>query len=131
MTGDPSRTQLRNHWWWRPGWNADRRFYTWHLTFDGQRQLHQLVASYQDALSTVAGLDLIPLEWLHLTMQGVGFTDEVSPDDAHAIAEAAAAKLAALPPVELTFQRPVIWPEANARDRPPVRPAPEPGLRQH
>lgn len=117
MTGDPSTThatQLRDHWWWRPGWNPDRRFYTWHLTFDGQHQLHQLVATYQDALSTVPGLDLIPREWLHLTMQGVGFTDEVSTDDARAIADSAATRLATVPPVELTFHRPVIRPEAIA-----------------
>jgi 2'-5' RNA ligase len=107
-------TQLRNHWWWRPGWNANRRFYTWHLTFDGQHQLHQLVTAYQQALSDVPGLDLIPLRWLHLTMQGVGFTDEIHPDQMRAIADAVSRRLAKLPPSELTFHQPVIRPEALA-----------------
>jgi 2'-5' RNA ligase len=115
-------TQLRNHWWWRPGWNAKRRFYTWHLTFDGQHQLHQLVSAYQDALSDVPGLDLIPVPWLHLTVQGVGFTDEVRPDQARAIADAASQRLAALPPIELTFHKPVIRPEALALPPAPMQP---------
>jgi hypothetical protein len=62
----------------------------------------------------VPGLDLIPLEWLHLTMQGVGFTDEVSLNDARAIAEAVATRFANLAPLELTFHSPVIRPEAIA-----------------
>ena len=107
-------TQLRNHWWWRPGWNADRRFYTWHLTFDGQHQLHQLVTTYQQALHDVPGLDLIPLRWLHLTMQGVGFTDQVHPDQARAIVDAVGERLAGLSPVELVFHHPAIRPEALA-----------------
>lgn len=107
-------TQLRNHWYWRPGWNANRRFYTWHLTFEGQHQLHDLVTAYQQALRDVPGLDLIPLEWLHLTIQGVGFTDEVHPNQARAIAEEASRLLAQLPPVELTFHQPLIRSEALA-----------------
>ncbi|MDT5026262.1 MAG: hypothetical protein QOE61_2688, partial [Micromonosporaceae bacterium] len=27
---------LRDHWYWRPGWSVGRRFYTWHLTFADQ-----------------------------------------------------------------------------------------------
>jgi hypothetical protein len=115
-------TQLRNHWYWRPGWNANRRFYTWHLTFDGQHQLHQLVSTYQDALSDVPGLDLIPVPWLHLTMQGIGFTDEVRPEQARAIADAASQRLAELPPAELTFHKPVIRPEALALPPAPIQP---------
>jgi len=114
-------TQLRNHWWWRPGWNSNRRFYTWHLTFEGQDQLHQLVTTYHQALHDVPGLDLIPLQWLHLTMQGIGFTDEVHPDQAQAIADAAGRRLAELSPVELTFHQPVIRPEALALPPEPVQ----------
>ncbi|WP_131738393.1 hypothetical protein [Actinomadura roseirufa] len=52
--------------------------YTWHFTFDGQRDLHRLVLAYQGRLANVAGLDPIPLEWLHLTTQGLAFADEIS-----------------------------------------------------
>lgn len=117
MNGDPvptHATELRNHWWWRPGWGPGREFYTWHLTFDGQDELHHLVMTYQEALKDVAGLDLIPLRWLHLTTQGIGFTDEVRAEDIDAIAAAASVLLAKLPPIELICHRPLARPEALA-----------------
>lgn len=115
-------TQLRNHWYWRPGWREGREFYTWHLTFEGQAELHRLVTAYQDALRDVPGLDLIPLDWLHLTVQGVGFTDEISLTDIRAIADAAAKRLAKLAPVELIFRQPVVRHEALAIPPEPVAP---------
>jgi 2'-5' RNA ligase len=111
--------EVRNHWWWRPGWKVGRRFYTWHLTFAGQDALHALVAAYQAQLAELPGLDLIPPEWLHLTTQGVGFTDEVSDQDITAIAEAAQRRLAKLSPVRLTFDRAVIRPSGEAIALPP------------
>ncbi|WP_345580386.1 2'-5' RNA ligase family protein [Nonomuraea rosea] len=86
--------------------------YTFHATFQDQPALHRLVAAYQAPLSALDGLDLIPYKWLHLTMQGIGFTDEVSDADITAIAEAAMARLASVGPVRLTFARPVTDPEA-------------------
>jgi 2'-5' RNA ligase len=110
----PHADEVRDHWWWRPGWRVGRRFYTWHLTFDRQDDLHALVAAYQAELAELPGLDLIPREWLHLTMQGVGFTDKVSDQDISAIADAARHRLAQLAPARLTFHRAVVRPEAIA-----------------
>ncbi|HEX6074570.1 MAG TPA: hypothetical protein VFZ32_04810 [Micromonosporaceae bacterium] len=78
MNPEPTDTVegLRNHWWWRPGWREGRHFYACHLTFDNAPDLHRLADRYQQALRPFAGLDLIPRRWLHLTMQGIGFTDE-------------------------------------------------------
>ncbi|MEV4170138.1 2'-5' RNA ligase family protein [Nonomuraea sp. NPDC049709] len=103
---------MRDHWWWRPGWRVGRRMYTFHTTFQDQPALHRLVAAYQAPLSALNGLDLIPYQWLHLTMQGIGFTDEVSDADIAAITKAATARLESIEPVELTFNRPVTDPEA-------------------
>src|SRR5687767_5412913 len=88
--------QLVNHWFWRPGWRPGRRFYTWHLTFEDQDDVHSLVMEYQSALRNVVGLDFVPPQWLHITMQGVGFVDEVSNTDIAAIADAACSHLAKL-----------------------------------
>ena len=116
---------MADHWWWRPGWAVGRRFYTWHLTFAGPEcaVLQALAAAYRKALEPVPGLDLIPDEWLHLTMQGLGFTDEVDGGDVDAIVEAARRRLAGLEPFELEFTRPIITPEAVQWRTDPTGPA--------
>ncbi|TDD58020.1 2'-5' RNA ligase family protein [Kribbella antibiotica] len=105
-------TDLRDHWWWRPGWQVGTRFYTWHITFDGQHELHRLVDTYQAELARHPGLDLIPHQWLHLTMQGVGHAADITTDQIDSLLSAAQARLAALNPVTVEFHRPVIRPEA-------------------
>jgi 2'-5' RNA ligase len=61
--------------------------------------MQALAASARDRLTGLAGLDLVPAQWLHLTMQGIGFTDEVSDGDLSKIIAAAREQLAAVPPV--------------------------------
>jgi len=80
---------MRDHWWWRPGWESGRSFYTWHVTFADQPSMRALAGSYAAALRTLPTLDLVPVPWLHLTMQGVGFAHEVNPADVQAIVSAA------------------------------------------
>jgi 2'-5' RNA ligase len=85
----------RDHWWWRPGWQTGRSYYTWHFTFPIQHRIHNVVAEYQETLSDLRhAVTPVPAAWLHLTLQGVGFADEVTDADAIAIAEAARARLA-------------------------------------
>lgn len=104
--------RMRNHWWWRPGWRTGRRMYTWHATFRDQPTLHDLVKRYQAALAPLGGLDLIPLPWLHLTMQGIGFTDEVDPHDVQRIQAAVRDRLRHRHPVRLCLRSPIVDPEA-------------------
>lgn len=104
---------MRNHWWWRPGWNVGRRFYTWHLTFEGQDDVHRLAADYRSALAPLGDiLTPIPDQWLHLTMQGVGFVGEVKEADVHAIVEAARPRVASVPAFDLRIGPAVLDPEA-------------------
>ncbi|MET7422057.1 2'-5' RNA ligase family protein [Dactylosporangium sp. NPDC005555] len=91
---------LRTHWYWRPGWRDERAFYTWHITFEGQDALAELVTAVQHHLR-LPELDLVPLEGLHLTTQGVGFTDEVSDEDLAAIIAAVTSECGRLPPFNL------------------------------
>ncbi|MBM0274798.1 2'-5' RNA ligase family protein [Micromonospora tarensis] len=92
--------ELTNHWYWRPGWRADRQFYTWHLTFEHQPDLHHLASHIQSELA-LAELDLVPINALHLTMQGVGFTDDVSVQDLRRIVAEARQRCAELQPLRL------------------------------
>lgn len=106
------RERMADHWWWRPGWAVGRRFYTWHLTFEHAAAVHELASAYRAGLATVPGLDLVPDRWLHLTMQGLGFVDELDQGDVDAIVAAAGKHLATVEPFELTLHRPTVTPEA-------------------
>ncbi|MEN8655137.1 2'-5' RNA ligase family protein [Streptomyces sp. 21So2-11] len=110
MTTGPEH--MRDHWWWRPGWKAGRRFYNWHLTFDEQPEVHRLAEQYRTALAPVGGLDLIPDRWLHLTMQGIGFLGDIDGQNLRAIVEAATQRLAEVPAFGVTLREPIVDPEA-------------------
>ncbi|WP_165555817.1 2'-5' RNA ligase family protein [Kribbella pittospori] len=73
--------EVQDHWYWRPGWRADRSFYTWHITFADRREVAALHASYAELVDDLPGFTPVPLEWLHLTLQGIGFTDRVPESD--------------------------------------------------
>jgi 2'-5' RNA ligase len=104
--------EMRDHWWWRPGWHVGQRALTWHLTFEGQTDLHRLVERYHEALAPFPGLEPVPVPWLHLTMQGVGFASDVSTEDTARIEEAARERLANLSAPALTFGRVIVADEA-------------------
>lgn len=123
-TGDhdiPPFERMRDHWWWRPGFRIGRKFYAWHLTFDDAPDLHRLAREYAPALD-IPGLDVIPVQWLHLTMQGVGFTDEVPTAEIDAIAEAARDRFADLAPFDVTLGPTVTEPEVVRLQVTPAEP---------
>jgi 2'-5' RNA ligase len=66
---------------------------------DGTRAV--VVAAYQASLAGLDGLDPVPPRWLHLTMQDIGFADEVGGADVDRIAAAAAQRLRSVPSPEL------------------------------
>lgn len=107
-------TELRDHWWWRPGWRVGTRFYAWHITFNEGPDLHRLVERYQAALAPHPGFDPVPQQWLHLTMQGVGHVEDVTPAQCRGLLEAARHELAGIGPLSAQFHKPVIRPEAIA-----------------
>ena len=104
--------QVSNHWWWRPGWRTGRHFYACHVTFENEPKVQDLAAAYQESIKDAEGLDLIPRPWLHLTMQGIGFTDEVSENEIGAITADISVRLADVEPPIVTFGRPVVRSEA-------------------
>lgn len=103
---------MRNHWWWRPGWRTGRHFYACHLITEGQPQLRELAHRYQAALAHIAGLDLIPQAWLHITTQGIGFADEVSTADLASVQKHLTERLRDREPPVVTSWQPAIWQEA-------------------
>ncbi len=103
---------MRDHWWWRPEWRVGRHFYACHFAIDRHSELTRLIAAYQEKINHIPGLDLIPARWLHLTMQGIGFVDEVTDEELCRLGESLRGRLATLAPPTITFHRPVVRSEA-------------------
>lgn len=85
-----------SHWWWRPGWAVGKSFYTWHLTFTDGSPMAKLADAYRSVLQDFPTLDVLTTDQLHMTIQGIGFTDAVRDDDLSAIVEATRSELAKL-----------------------------------
>jgi hypothetical protein len=89
----PDADELANHWWWRPGWQVGTRFYTWHVTVADLLAQFEHVVAYQEPLRRFAFLDLIPSEWLHITVQGIDHTEAIDRAERDAIVDAVAERL--------------------------------------
>ena len=71
-------TRMRTHWRSRPQWADGTPRYAWHLTFEDCVELHRTVAVLQGAMRPASQLDMVPLDWVHLTLADVGSTADVS-----------------------------------------------------
>lgn len=92
---------LTDH-WARPGWRTGRRSYHWLITFEEEPALAALARRCQQAIDHLA-LDPVPVDGLHLTLARLGFTDELGPQEASAIARASVAHCRDLPTFSLTI----------------------------
>jgi 2'-5' RNA ligase len=99
----PVAATLADHWTWRPDWAAERPCLLWYLTFTGQPALVDLVDRARGRLSSVPAVDPVPAPWLHLTLDDVGFEDEVAPEQVRDVVEGVHVAMAEqpLPPLEL------------------------------
>jgi 2'-5' RNA ligase len=122
-SADPGQPATgRRYWRRRPGWRTGRDFYACYLTLEDQPELRGLVRRYQDAIGDRPGLDLIAPRWLHITMQGIGFADDIGPADLAAVTEGIGERLGALRPPAATFHRPTIRPAAVYLKADPAEP---------
>lgn len=92
--------QLGNH-WERPGWVYGRRSYHWFFTFECVSVLHTLAAQCQELFRDLPQFDLVPLETLHLTIQRLGFTDELPAASMPAAIAAVKQRCRDIPPFRL------------------------------
>ena len=79
-----------------------------------------MAREYQRTISKFPFYDLVPLEWLHLTTQEVGFTDRVPADHVQAIVKEVEERLAAQKALKVAFGAPLLFSEAIAS---PIAPA--------
>ena len=109
----------KDHWWWRPGWRLGRSFYTWHITFADQPDIWRLLSHYAAPISKFSTLDPVDQDGLHLTIQGIGFTDEVGLPVVEQIVDATRLRCSKLEPLRLQIGPPKVDPESVQM---PVRP---------
>jgi 2'-5' RNA ligase len=111
--------QVRDHWTSRPAWRDGRSFYTWAVTFTDRPEIAALHAAYAELLDDVPVFTPVPLESLHLTLQGVGFTDRVPDADLADIVEATRRRITTVGSFPVTVGPAVLDPETIQL---PVRP---------
>jgi 2'-5' RNA ligase len=114
VTAHRDHVRLRDHWWPRPGWRPGRIALTWHLVFPDSTPLARHAAAYQRAFDGLPGVDPVPAEWLHLTVQAIGWADEIPAATVSAVVDAVRARVSTLAPFDLVFDRPTIYGEAAA-----------------
>ena len=116
----PLPERMADHWWWRPGCRPGRRQYVWHVLFDDQPAVREAVRQVQNRMAGLAGFDLVPEPWLHMTTHIVGFADEISGAEASDLVTTAADGLSGLAPAKVSFRRIGFHPEAVVLAAQPV-----------
>ncbi len=114
----------RDYWRQRPGWRAGCDFYACQLTLEDQPGLRDLIRRYQGAITGPGHMYLIPARWLHVTMQPIGFADEIGAADLAALADQIGERLRDLSAPTGTFHRPTVSRRAAylaAEPREPIR----------
>ena len=108
----PLPVQMENHWSPEPGVDPARAQLMWFMLLAGHPQVARLTRLGQARLAGIAGLDLVPQEWLHMTTLIAGFADEITPGQVEAMAGQARRLLARTAPVTVTLGRVLYHPRA-------------------
>lgn len=124
-TGPSGSNELREHWRWRPEWTPERPCLWWYLTFERHGPLRSLHRHLGRSLRRSPAVDVVPARWLHLTVQEVGYADEVSDGQLDVILSRASRAVADLPALELTLGPPMDLPGAVALKAGPAHPVDE------
>jgi hypothetical protein len=103
---------MADHWWQRPGRAPGRLLYHWHELFHDQPEVQRLASTAQRKLEALPGLDMVPIQWLHLTTRVVGFADEVSTEQVAAMTADARQRLARMAGIPVSPGRIFYHPEA-------------------
>ncbi|MDQ6946930.1 MAG: 2'-5' RNA ligase family protein [Actinomycetota bacterium] len=82
------------------------------MLFHDQPLVRELAAKAQDRLVRLPGLDMVPIQWLHLTTYIVGFVDEIPEAKIDAMVAEARRLLTGIPPIPVSLGRVFYHPEA-------------------
>jgi 2'-5' RNA ligase len=101
----PYPARMEDHWWQRPGRRQGRELYQWDLLFRDCPEVHAAVAQVQARLTNLPLLDLVDLQWLHVTTYIAGFADEIPSEAVGAMVDEASRLLAHIAPITVTIGR--------------------------
>jgi hypothetical protein len=82
----PLPVQMEDHWSLAPGVDPGRACLMWFMCVGDNPQAVELAQLGQRRLAGLAGLDLVPRDWLHMTTLIAGFADEISSGQAETMA---------------------------------------------
>ena len=103
MTDTRSAELLHDHWQWRPDWEVDRPYLLWYVDVQAPPGLADWLAETTARWRDEPVVDPVPLEWLHLTLDDVEFTDRMSPERTDEVVAAARNALDRWPASSLTL----------------------------
>jgi len=124
----PFPRQMEDHWSPEPGADPARTKLMWFMLLGDHDDVADLARTGQSRLAGLAGLDLVPREWLHITTLIAGFSDEITVGQVDAMADYARQRLADMPPARITLGSVLYHPRAIMLDASPHE-ALEPVLR--
>jgi 2'-5' RNA ligase len=101
----PLPVQMEDHWSLAAGIDPGRARLMWLMLVGDNPQAAELARLGQARLAGLAGLDLVPRDWLHMTTLIAGFADEISSGQAEAMAAEARRLLAGTPRITVTLGR--------------------------
>jgi 2'-5' RNA ligase len=87
---------MENH-WNRPGWSDGQSSFHFFIDLGDVREIRELAESCQQNLAHIATLDMVKSDSLHMTLQRLAFTYEISRAAAIAVGETLLAKLRDFP----------------------------------
>ena len=118
----PFPTQMSDHWAIQPGAGPQTRQLMWPITLGTDQAIIELAREAHRRLTGIAGLDLVPPRWLHLTTLTSGPADDIASDALAAMIEEAQHLLAAIAPITITVGRVLYHPRAVMLDAGPAEP---------
>jgi 2'-5' RNA ligase len=101
----PLPVHMEDHWSPVPGVDPGRARLMWLMRVGDAQQVAELARLGQARLAGLAGLDMVPREWLHMTTLIAGFADEISSGQVEAMAGQARRLLAGTPPITVILGR--------------------------
>jgi len=121
MTEWPHSAAFADHSTWYPDWTRNRPRVLWYLTFEHAPGLAAAARPVAELLAGCAA-DVVPPQWLHLTVSDAGFADELDSFSLAASADAVRRAVRDLPALDLALGPVAALSDAVALGVAPVEP---------